>query len=124
MVILNTGWIFPCNVANVVCVFGSLALIGTLIYLIAIGTTDGFSTSLIKWLIVIACIASMLIAVLICDRDTRYDIYLDDMTLKELETEYEPYDIDGLVVKCTKKGDTDGRGNGSDDRHARSQIQD
>ena len=65
MVILNTGWILPCNAVNVICVFGSLVLIGTLIYLIAIGTTDGFSTSLIKWLIVIACIVSMLIAVLI-----------------------------------------------------------
>ena len=109
MVILNTGWILPCNVANVVCMIGSPALIGILIYLIAIGTTDGFSTSLIKWLIVIASIVSMLIAFLICDREAKYDIYLDDMTLKELETEYEPYNIDGLVLKCTKKGGADGR---------------
>lgn len=118
MVILNTGWILPCNVVNVVCVLGSLVLIGTLIYLIAIGTTDGFSTSLIEWLIMIACILPMLITVLICNRETRYDIYLDDMTLKELETEYEPYKIDGLVLKCTKKGVTDGICDESDDGQA------
>ena len=119
MAILNTGWIIPCNAVNVFCVIGNLALIATLIYLIAVvGATDGFSASLIRWIIMIAFDVSMLTAVLICNREPTYDIYLDDMTLKELETEYEPYDIDGLVVKCKKKGGNDGRGNGSDDRHA------
>lgn len=109
MLILNTGWTLPCNVMNVTCLLESLVLIGMLIFLIAVGTEDGFSTSLIKWLIVIACIVSMLIAILICSTEKTYDIYLDDMTMKELETEYEPYDIDGLIVKCTKKGGADGR---------------
>ena len=118
MVILNTGWILPCDAMNVICVFASLVLIGVILWLIIDGAMDGFSTSLIKWLIVIACIIPMLIAVLICNRETSYDIYLDDMTLKELETEYEPYNIDGLVLECTKKGGADGGGNGSDDRHA------
>lgn len=109
MVILNTGWTLPCNVVNVICVLESLTLIGLSICLIAIGTIDGFSTSLIIWLIVAVCIVSMIIAILIRNRETTYSIYLDNMSLKELETEYEPYAIDGPVVKCTKKGEKDGR---------------
>lgn len=118
MIILNTGWTLPYNVVNVFCAIGSVVAIGMLIALIGAGITDGFSASLIAWLIVIACVATMFIALLICDKEKTYDIYLDDMTLKELETEYEPYDIDGLVAKCTKKGEKDGRGKESDDRHA------
>jgi hypothetical protein len=34
-----------------------------------------------------------------------YKIYLQDMTLEELETEYEIHDIDGLILECTKKGE-------------------
>jgi hypothetical protein len=109
MEILNTGWIFPCNAESVICVIGSLALIATLIYLIAVGTTDGFTTKLIGWLIAIACVTSVLLVILIDNRKTTYSIYLTDMTMKELETEYEPYDIDGLILKCTKKGGNDGR---------------
>lgn len=34
-----------------------------------------------------------------------YKIYLQDMTLEELETEYDVVDIDGLILECTKKED-------------------
>lgn len=109
MVILNTGWTLSYNAVNVICVLASVVLIGVLVALIGVGATEGFGPALISWLIVFAFVISVLIAVLICNREKTYDIYLDDMTLKELETEYEPYNIDGLVVKCTKKGEKDGR---------------
>lgn len=109
MVILNTGWTLPYNAVNVICALAIVVLIGMLVALIFVGTTDGFSANLIKWLIVTACIVSMFLAVLIYNMEKTYKIYLDDMTLKELETEYEPYAIDGPVVKCIKKGEKDGR---------------
>ena len=33
----------------------------------------------------------------------KYKIYLQDMTLNELETEYEVRDVDGLILECTRK---------------------
>lgn len=116
MVILNTGWTLPYNAVNVICVLASVVLIGVLVALIGVGTKEGFGPALISWAIVFAFVISVLIAVLICNREKTYDIYLDDMTLKELETEYEPYGIDGLVLKCTKKGGADGRRDESDVR--------
>lgn len=107
MEILNTGWTLPCNIVNATCVIESVVLIGLIIALIGIGIIDEFSITIISWLIMIVCILSVLIAILMWNKEKTYYIYLDDMTLKELETEYEPYEIDGLILECTKikKGD-------------------
>lgn len=118
MTILNTGWTLPYNAVNVFCVIGSVVAIGILIALIGVGITEGFNASLIALIIAIALVVTTTIALLICDKEKTYDIYLDDMTLKELETEYEPYRIDGLVVKCTKKGVIDGIYDGTDNGQA------
>ena len=56
-------------------------------------------------LLILGVIFTIVIYFMVKTAKIEYKIYLQDMTLEELETEYEIYDIDGLILKCTKKGE-------------------
>ena len=59
------------------------------------------------WLVlmILGMILTVLIYFTVKTAQKEYKIYLQDMTLEELETEYEILEVDGLILKCTKKGE-------------------
>ena len=102
MAILNTGWVLPCNLLNAIWVILGFVALGILIYLFCCIVVDGFNFNVLMLIVIFIALAGMFVSFLIDGAEKSYSICLTDMTLKELETEYEPYDIDGLILKCTK----------------------
>lgn len=54
---------------------------------------------------ILGVILTVLIYFTVETAQKEYKIYLQDMTLEELETEYDINEIDGLILHCTKKGE-------------------
>jgi amino acid permease len=52
---------------------------------------------------ILGVILTVLIYFIVETAQKQYKIYLQDMTLEELETEYDINEIDGLILHCTKK---------------------
>jgi len=102
MEIVNTGWLFPCNPINAIWVTLGFVALGILICLLCDIVFDGFKFKTLILIIIFTALLGLSVKFIIDGVEKSYDIYLIDMTLKELETEYEPHDIDGLILKCTK----------------------
>lgn len=102
MEIVNTGWVVPCNLPNTIWAILGLVALGTLIYLLCVILTESFKFNVLMLAIAFSALLGMSVFYVIDGAEKTYNICLTDMTLKELETEYEPYHIDGLILKCTK----------------------
>lgn len=67
---------------------------------------DEFATSTVVIVIVISLAMVTFGGIeLYRERYKEYKVYLQDMTLEELETEYEPLAIEGLIIEAKKKGE-------------------
>jgi hypothetical protein len=102
MEIVNTSRVLPCNLLNVIWVILGLVALGILIYLLCVIMTEDFKFNVLMLIIIFTALLGMSVSFAIDGTEKTYSTCLIDMTLKELETEYEPYDIDGLILKCTK----------------------
>lgn len=110
MVILDKCWQYgntPLGFVSILfIIFGIGVILGTL------GMFDEFSIITVVW------ITAVSLGLIICGaigvyrtRQKEYKVFLQDMTLEEFETEYEPINFEGLIIKARRKENSDERSN-------------
>lgn len=83
-------------------------IVGFVLFVYILGVAESYIYDFKEaktWLIllVLGILLTICIYFTIKTAQKTYKIYLQDMTLNELETEYEVRDVDGLILECTRK---------------------
>ena len=95
------------ELSNPLWLIGAIIVCGVLVgYILEVASSYSYGFKEAKtWLIllVLGILLTICIIFTVKTAQKTYRIYLQDMTLNELETEYEVCDVDGLILECTRK---------------------